>query len=199
MVEQAKKRPDDIELRQKDSDMEDGLEEDMQLEIDQQRKTSRKPQPRKRIRTTSQTNSVIEAESDSASVDSVKAECTAIQLMEIVEEALKGDVKSLERLMDENLCSESTIEEVVEALEGDEALKLYNLIFYSRDLPKHLSVYGQTRWLRYLLAEKEGALSMTTENKKILEPLIDHRQAIADQCLKLRGKLDLLLESFMCE
>ena len=33
MVEQAKKRPDDAELRQRDSDVEDGSEEEMQLEV----------------------------------------------------------------------------------------------------------------------------------------------------------------------
>lgn len=57
--------------------------------------------------------------------------------------------------MDDNLCSEATVEEVVEALEDDEALKLYHLIFHSKDLQKPLPVYGQARWLRYLLAEKE--------------------------------------------
>lgn len=75
--------------------------------------------------------------------------------IEIVEEALKGDQKSLERLMDDNLCSDSAVEEVVEALEDDEALRLYHLIFHNSDLQKPLSVYGQTRWLRYLLADKE--------------------------------------------
>lgn len=78
-----------------------------------------------------------------------------VSFTEIVEEALKGDHKALGRLMDDNLCSEATVEEVVEALEDDEALKLYHLIFHSKDLQKPLSVYGQTRWLRYLLAEKE--------------------------------------------
>ena len=74
---------------------------------------------------------------------------------EIVEEALKGDQKALGRMMDDNLCSEATVEEVVEALEDDEALKLYHLIFHNKDLQKPIPVYGQARWLRYLLAEKE--------------------------------------------
>ncbi|XP_022660768.1 uncharacterized protein LOC111261580 [Varroa jacobsoni] len=124
-------------------------------------------------------------ECDSASVDSLKLneECSPEQIMDLIDDALKNDRRSLERLVQEPINHFPVLEEAT-------ASQLLELLLRNPQLP----VYGQVRWLKQLLAMSTGSVVLKkAEYRKLIEPMLDRTSSISEHCLRLRGKLDLLM------
>jgi len=130
---------------------------------------------------------------DSASLDSLSRSQNPQQLLGHIEDALKDDDVShaLERICRER--SDSIVAHTCSILTDAQAVGIYLLLLKNNAI---CTLFGTTKWIRHLLAEKQEAIlkdKLAAQESRPLESLVSRRHRIMELTCQLRGKMTLIM------